>query len=186
MSSHDSISRDVFAWMLGLFALYTIVEHVFRLRLRSYVRYMVSSAGMCPEDTVFLVSAIIALSPLLQLRTDPITALLVSAASLTVWTMAWNVARLPPALPGNDLVVEQFVDDQIRFERSFTLLWVVPAATFLFFLWTPYVSGPWFLNNTVLGLASNFWLLVLMIVRWNIKRRSTRQAGWAGWPVPHG
>ena len=102
---------------------------------------------------LYVATLAVALFPLVRLRADPASSVLVTCASLLIITLAWRVSKLPPLLPGDDPVVEQFVDDRVRLARTTDLLIFVAEPTFGFLVLSSAADAPSVATAENAGLA---------------------------------
>lgn len=90
---------------------------------------------------VYALTAAAVVSPLTYIPVAPVAAVLVTIAGLLMGGVALGVVKSPAVIPGNDVSVEQYVDDRLRAIRAVNLLGTSAAPAFVFASFTGYTDS---------------------------------------------
>jgi hypothetical protein len=133
-------------------------------------------ARRVPTDVIpmpwFVLAVLSACSTLLGLTDSrsgaAFAAAFVCFSALATTAVAWGMTGLPARLAGEDVEIEQFIDQRVRFNRSAKILLLVFAQTFIYFVQAN--LGP---ENSILMLALVVAELALYIAYfvWMMQRR---------------
>ncbi len=158
---------ELLALVLGL----TLLAGYMRLR-RTGGRRTASLRRRDPDTIlpsyVYALVAVAVVMPLTWLPTVPVAALLTTAAGLVIALTGWGIAAMPALLTGDDVAVEQYVDDRVRSGRTVNLLGTAVAPGFFFMALTHYTDS--WLHVAAL-LVSLVALLVSVAVQFGLMRR---------------
>ncbi len=137
VAAFTSIEPAVLYGALLLAAAFAMAVAFVQLRNRQPVRVAVLShrvpTAVIPPVwfAVAAVQALLALSAL-SVRADALGALFVCVSTLTCAVLAWRVTEMPALLAGDDIEVEQFLDERLRFHRAASVLYLALAQSFVF------------------------------------------------------
>lgn len=90
----------------------------------------------------YALTATAAVSPLAYLSVAPAAAVLVTVAGMLIAAVGCGVASSPALISGDDVAVEQYVDDRLRTVRTVNLLATACAPAFVFSSFTGYTDSP--------------------------------------------
>lgn len=113
---------------------------------------------------VYALVAIGVVSPLTFLPVSPDAALIVTIAGLLVAGVARGVAASPAFVPGQDVAVEQYVDERLRAVRTVNLLSTAVAPAFVFASFTGNFDSPLHASAEAVAFAAFAVCLTLQIV----------------------
>lgn len=129
-----------------------------------------------PTDVIpmpwFAVAAFSACSTLLGITQansgEFIAALFVCISALATTGVAWGMTGLPARLTGEDVEIERFIDERVRFNRAASILLLVFGQTFFYFVQAKFF--PELSITSIVVLAVDFALYAGYVV-WMLQRR---------------
>lgn len=151
-----------------------------RIRNAQPVRVAVL-APRVPTDVIpmpwFGAAAVSACSTLLGLTQansgEFFAALLVTVSALATTGVAWGMTGLPARLAGDDVAIEGFIDERVRFNRAASILLMAFAQTSIYFVQAAF--RPELSTATISILAVNLALYAGYLV-WMLQRRKAPPA----------
>jgi hypothetical protein len=91
-------------------------------------------------------------------------AIIVCAASLALAAIAWRLTQLPARLLGQDVEIERFVDDGVRFRRAAAVLFLAIGQSYIFMSLTLKYAGDLqqgaFAATALLFIGNLCWMIV--------------------------